>query len=61
MRKIAIDTNIYISFKVNDPGVVENFRKFDLIGVDVTVIAELFLGFLWGPRKRRIGRNWRHF
>ena len=48
MRRIAIDTNIYTSFKVNDQSVVETFRDCDLIGVDITVIAELFSGFSLG-------------
>jgi len=48
MRRIAIDTNIYTSFKVNDPSVVEAFRDCDLIAVDITVIAELFFRiFSW--------------
>jgi len=29
MRRIAIDTNIYTSFKVNDPGVVEALGECD--------------------------------
>jgi tRNA(fMet)-specific endonuclease VapC len=53
MRRIAIDTNIYSSFKVNDQKVVETFRNCDLIGVDVTVIAELFFGFSLGARERK--------
>jgi predicted nucleic acid-binding protein len=53
MRRIAIDTNIYSSFKVDDQKVVEAFRNCDLIGVDVTVIAELFLGFSLGAKERK--------
>jgi predicted nucleic acid-binding protein len=45
MRRIAIDTNIYTSFKVNDQRVVEAFRDCDFIAMGVTVIAELFYGF----------------
>jgi hypothetical protein len=45
VRRIAIDTNIYTSFKCNEQVVVETFRDCDLIGVDITVIAELFFGF----------------
>jgi hypothetical protein len=48
MRRIAIDTNIYTSFKVNDQSVVEALRNYDLIGVDITVIAEPFFRiFSW--------------
>jgi tRNA(fMet)-specific endonuclease VapC len=53
MRRIAIDTNIYSSFKVNDQKVVETFRNCDLIGVDVTVVAELFFGFSLGEKERK--------
>ena len=53
MRRIAMDTNIYTSFKVNDPGVVETLRDCDLIGVDITVIAELFSGFSLGAKEKK--------
>ncbi len=53
MRRIAIDTNIYTSFKVNDPSVVEAFRDCDLIAVDITVIAELFSGFSLGVKEKK--------
>ena len=53
MRRIAIDTNIYTSFKVNDQNVVETFRNCDLIGVDITVIAELFSGFSLGDKEKK--------
>jgi predicted nucleic acid-binding protein len=53
MRRIAIDTNIYTSFKCNDQGVVEAFRDCDLIGVDIAVIAELFSGFSLGAKEKK--------
>ncbi len=53
MRRIAIDTNIYASFKINDPGVVEMLKDCDLIGVDITVIAELFYGFSLGAKEKK--------
>jgi len=53
MRRIAIDTNIYTSFKCNDQGVVDALRDCDLIGVDITVVAELFSGFSLGGKERR--------
>jgi tRNA(fMet)-specific endonuclease VapC len=53
MRRIAIDTNIYTSFKCNDPSVVEAFRDCDLIGADVAVIAELFSGFSLGAKEKK--------
>ena len=53
MRRITIDTNIYTSFKCNDQGVVDTLRDCDLIGVDITVVAELFSGFSLGGKERR--------
>ena len=53
MRRIAIDTNIYTSFKGNDQSVVEAFRDCDFIGVDITVIAELFSGFSLGAKEKK--------
>jgi predicted nucleic acid-binding protein len=53
MRRIAIDTNIYVSFKTNDESVVEAFRNCDFIGVDITVIAELFSGFSLGGKEKK--------
>jgi predicted nucleic acid-binding protein len=48
-----MDTNIYASFKGGDHRVVEAFRNCDLIGVDITVIAELFSGFSLGGKEKR--------
>ena len=53
MRRIAIDTNIYTSFKCNDQRVVEAFRDCDFIGVDIAVAAELFSGFSLGQKEKR--------
>jgi predicted nucleic acid-binding protein len=53
MRRIAIDTNIYTSFKANDESVVEAFRNSDFIVVDITVIAELFSGFSLGGKEKK--------
>lgn len=53
MRRLAIDTNIYTAFKNNDANVVEVFRNCDLIGVDITVIAELFSGFSLGSKEKK--------
>jgi tRNA(fMet)-specific endonuclease VapC len=57
MRRIAIDTNIYASFKCNEQSVVEAFRGCDLIGVDIAVIAELFSGFSLGAKERKNRRE----
>lgn len=53
MRRITIDTNVYVAFKNNDEGVIEAFSNSDLIGVDITVIAELITGFSLGGREKK--------
>ncbi len=53
MRRIAIDTNIYIYFKSNDQRVTEVFRNCDIIGVDITVITELLSGFSLGAKEKK--------
>ena len=53
MRRIAIDTNIYTAFKINDQHVAEAFRNCDLIAVDITVIAELYSGFSLGSKEKK--------
>ena len=45
MRKVLLDTNIYVAFKCNDMEIVDAFRHLDYIGIDVTVLAELYSGF----------------
>ncbi|PKL39408.1 MAG: VapC toxin family PIN domain ribonuclease [Candidatus Riflebacteria bacterium HGW-Riflebacteria-1] len=52
MRRISIDTNIYSAFKLDDPAVKTLFRNTDYIGIDITVIAELFAGFRNGSREQ---------
>jgi len=61
MRRVAIDTNIYAAFKNNDENVVEVFRNCDLIGVDITVIAELFSGFFLGGREKKNRKEFEAF
>jgi len=53
VRRITIDTNVYVAFKNNDEGVIEAFRNSDLIGMDITVIAELITGFSLGGREKK--------
>lgn len=53
MRRIAIDTNVYVAFKNNDESVIEAIRNCDHIGVDITVIAELIAGFSLGGREKK--------
>lgn len=53
MRRIAIDTNVYVAFKSHEQSVVEAFRDCDLIGVDITVIAELLSGISLGDKEKK--------
>lgn len=53
MKRISIDTNVYVAFKSNDARAVEAFRDCEVIGVDVTVIAELVTGFSLGSREKK--------
>ena len=53
MRRIAIDTNVYTAFKCDGQAVIEAFRNCDLIGVDITVVAELFSGFFLGGKEKK--------
>jgi len=57
MKRLAIDTNIYIAFKNNDAGVIDAFRASDVIGVDIAVIAELITGFALGSREAKNRRE----
>ncbi len=53
MRKVLIDTNIYTAFKRNDPDIVTAFQNLDFIGIDITVLAELYAGFKGGSKEKR--------
>jgi predicted nucleic acid-binding protein len=57
MKRLAIDTNIYVAFKNNDADVVEVFRASDVIGVDIAVIAELYAGFSLGSKEAKNRRE----
>jgi tRNA(fMet)-specific endonuclease VapC len=51
MRRILIDTNIYVGFKNGQAGILSLFQNCDYIGIDITVIAELYTGFALGSRE----------
>ncbi len=53
MRRIAIDTSVYSAFKENHPAIKKLFQRVDYIGIDITVIAELYSGFKMGNRERQ--------
>ena len=51
MRRILIDTNIYVAFKKNDKQVLKVLKNVDFIGIGVTALAELYAGFAGGSKK----------
>jgi tRNA(fMet)-specific endonuclease VapC len=53
MRRVLLDTNIYVAFKRRDMAVVEAFRHMDYIGMDITVLAELYSGFKCGKKEEQ--------
>jgi predicted nucleic acid-binding protein len=57
MRRLAIDTNVYVAFKNGDAEVVDAFRTCDVIGADIAVIAELVTGFALGGKEARNRRE----
>ena len=38
MRRILIDTNVYVAYKRGEEGVVNTLKNVDFIGIDVAVI-----------------------
>ena len=52
MRKVLLDTNIYVAFKRNDMEIVKAFHHLDYIGIDITVLAELYSGFKCGKKEK---------
>lgn len=61
MKNIAIDTNVYAAFKNNDLQVVETLRHCEQIGIDITVLAELFSGFAMGTREQQNRKDLQDF
>lgn len=55
MRKALIDTNVYSAFKRNDPEIVSIFQHLDFIGINITVLGELYAGFA-GSKKEKTNR-----
>lgn len=50
MRRVLVDTNIYVAYKRGEKSIIEAFRNLDYIAMDITVIAELLSGFKCGSR-----------
>lgn len=53
MKKILIDTNTYSAFKNNFIEVVNVFRRVEHIGINSTVLGELYSGFKLGSKEKR--------
>ncbi len=53
MRRILIDTNIYVAFKRNVQEIVETLRGVDYIGINTVVLGELYAGFKGGVKENK--------
>lgn len=51
MKQILVDTNAYAAFKKNEDVAVATFRAVEYIGVNITVLGELFSGFKGGNKE----------
>ena len=51
MRRIIIDTNVYVAFKRNVPDVIEVLRRVEYIGMNAVVLGELHSGFKGGQKE----------
>jgi len=57
MRHISIDTNVYSAFKRGNRQIIEIIQNVDIIGIDITVIAELLAGFKNGTHEKQNRQN----
>ena len=53
MKRILIDTNIYVAFKRNVKEVVEVLRTVDYIGINTVILGELYAGFKGGTKEKK--------
>ena len=53
MKRILIDTNIYVAFKRNVKEIVEVLRTIDYIGINTVVLGELYAGFKGGEKEKK--------
>lgn len=51
MKRILVDTNAYAAFKKDEYVAVATFRAVEYIGVNITVLGELFSGFKGGNKE----------
>jgi predicted nucleic acid-binding protein len=50
--KLALDTNAYRALGDGDPGLAENMRRAEAIGLPMVVLGELWFGFVNGSKLR---------
>ncbi|MDH3975457.1 MAG: type II toxin-antitoxin system VapC family toxin [Deltaproteobacteria bacterium] len=51
MKRILIDTNVYVAFKRNDSLVLDVLQHAEYIGLSMVVFGELLCGFKGGKRE----------
>jgi predicted nucleic acid-binding protein len=51
--KLALDTNAYKLLGEGDPGLAEDLRRAERIGLPITVLGELWFGFINGSKLRK--------
>jgi len=51
VRRIIIDTNVYVAFKRNVPDVIKVLRGVEYIGINTVVLGELHSGFKGGQKE----------
>lgn len=51
MKRLLIDTNVYVAFKRNDPTVANLLRQAESIAINTVVLGELLAGFKGGIRE----------
>ncbi len=51
--KLALDTNAYKLLGEGDPDLVEDMRRAERIGLPITVLGELWFGFMNGSKLRQ--------
>jgi predicted nucleic acid-binding protein len=51
--KLALDTNAYKLLGEGDPALAENLRRAGKIGLPITVLGELWFGFMNGSKLRQ--------
>jgi predicted nucleic acid-binding protein len=51
MKKLFIDTNVYVAFKRSAPNVIDLLRHAESIALNTVVLGELLAGFKGGSRE----------